>query len=108
MVNIPIVHATTKADYSGSGAVAANQELVAADWNQTHFTLSAGTNITIVSDGGTPPILTFASSPGLSGGTPNALPLWATSSTLSNSLIGQSGSTVSVGATLTPSLDNTY
>src|SRR5439155_22112876 len=60
LANIPIVHSTTKVDYTGSGAISANQELIAADWNATHVTLSAGAGLNIVTDGGTPPIITFS------------------------------------------------
>src|SRR5712664_1257418 len=69
MANFSIIHTTTKSDYSGSGAVAGNMELIASDWNATHFTLSAGQGLTIISDGANPPTLTFSIGGGGAAGT---------------------------------------
>src|SRR5436853_4700272 len=82
MAPFSITHSTVKQDYSGSGAVAANQELISADWNATHVTLSAGAGLQIASDGGNPPTLTF-------------------------SIGGAAGST-SFGDSLLPSIDNMF
>src|SRR5436853_2394187 len=82
MAPIAITHATTKVDYSGSGVVPSNAELIAADWNQTHVTLSAGAGLQISTDGGTPPTITFS--------------------------IGGAAGTTSFGDSLIPSIDNMF
>src|SRR5712664_381140 len=66
MANIFIVHQKTGVDYVG-GVATNNQTLFAGDWNAVHFILSAGSGISIVSDGGTPPTITFVA-PGTSFG----------------------------------------
>src|SRR5437660_3334842 len=59
MANIPITHQKVGVDYVG-GVATNSQTLFAGDWNAVHFTLSAGSGISIVSDGAIPPTITFS------------------------------------------------